>query len=840
MGGRARRLADLGRLFLLAAGEAIAPAAHGVLPVDWNNDFRTDLVLAGAGGLRFYCQGADGTVPDVTSKAGLDQGTLSADYFGVWAADVEMDGDLDLIAAPRTGPVVVLRNNGDGTFKVIKPFAGVEGVRDFVWADFDNDGAPDAAFLDAAGKVRVFANERLGQFRERPLPDGVGKSLALAVAEDPENGVYRLIALGADGVIRGISDREKGKGWDVKELARWPDFATGQEPGSFRLLVADLDNNGGLDLVAAGPAGARVWLSDEKGNLSPHGDALPERVFAAAGLSQPGRLDLLALSEAGQPVRRANRGTKDYHWQVIRPHAPDRRKVDVRPDERVNSFCVGSDVEIRSGLLVQKQPVRAPVVHFGLGGQERTSVARFTWTNGTAQVEFDVPGNDSTSVLQRLFSSCPFLFTWDGGTMQFVTDFMWSTPLGMYINAQANGGFAQTEEWVKIRGDQLVSRDGRYEVRVTADLWEAHFFDRLALIVVDHPADTEVFADERFALVPQKPALHVTAPPRPVARALDDHGNDVTEIVRAADGRYLDTFDGGHFQGVARDHSVEVDLGDDAPAEGPVWLLASGWIRPTDSSLNVAIEQGSHDRPRPLVLEIPDGKGGWKTARDDIGFPAGKNKTILIRLDGLAGNPRVARRLRLRTNMEIYWDALRYTVGLDEGRARQQTLAAETAELRRRGISLITRADASSPELPHYDRLVSRGQYWRDLIGFYTRYGDVRELLEKADDRYVIMNAGDEMALTFRVPEGPPPGWTRDFMWLSDGWTKDGNLNTRFSKTVLPLPSHGLASYDRPPGALEDDPVYRRFPDDWRKYHTRYVTPDVFERGLRAFRRPAP
>src|SRR5205823_1613610 len=117
------------------------------------------------------------------------------------------------------------------------------------------------------------------------------------------------------------------------------------------------------------------------------------------------------------------------------------------------------------------------------------------------------------------------------------------------------------------------------------------------------------------------------------------------------------------------------------------------------SSINVAIEQGDNERPRPLVLEVPDGKGGWKVARDDIGFPSGKNKTILIRLDGLAGNPGVARRFRLRTNMEIYWDALRYAAGLDAGRAKQQRLSPETADLRFRGVSLMTQAGASSPEV---------------------------------------------------------------------------------------------------------------------------------------------
>jgi hypothetical protein len=87
--------------------------------------------------------------------------------------------------------------------------------------------------------------------------------------------------------------------------------------------------------------------------------------------------------------------------------------------------------------------------------------------------------------------------------------------------------------------------------------------------------------------------------------------------------------------------------------------------------------------------------------------------------------------------------------------------------------------------------------------------------------------------MKFRVPDGPPPGWKRDFVWVCDGWVKDGDLNTRFSKTVLPLPAHDLDSYVKPPGRLEDDPVYRRFPQDWQKYHARYVDTEIYDRGLR-------
>ncbi len=74
---------------------------------------------------------------------------------------------------------------------------------------------------------------------------------------------------------------------------------------------------------------------------------------------------------------------------------------------------------------------------------------------------------------------------------------------------------------------------------------------------------------------------------------MDDAGADVTEVVRRLDGRYLDTFGRGAYQGVTRDHYVEVELGDDAPREGPLWLVAHGWIHPTDASINVAISQGS-------------------------------------------------------------------------------------------------------------------------------------------------------------------------------------------------------------------------------------------------------
>ncbi len=354
------------------------------------------------GGLRFYRQEKNGRFTDVTDETGLDPATLTADYFGVWAVDYDLDGDLDLIAAPRSGPVLVLRNTGDGTFKVVKPFAGVTDIRAFVWIDLDNDGAPDAAFLDSAGKLHVFMNEWAGQFHERSLPGGIGNLLALAVGDVTVDGLFNLLTLRDDGVIQRLSAKDKDKSWETATLTRWSDFPTGQKAGTYRLLVADLDNNGGLDLLAAGPADSQFWLSDQDGKFAAQGKQVQERVFAAVDLTKDGRLDLLALTKAGQPVRRVNRGTKNYHWQEFRLSAEDRRHLPLNFYELMNSFAIGAEIEVHSGLLTQKQLIASPVIHFGLGDQSRIAVARFLWTNGDVETAYDLTIDQTLSKQQRI------------------------------------------------------------------------------------------------------------------------------------------------------------------------------------------------------------------------------------------------------------------------------------------------------------------------------------------------------------------------------------------------------------------------------------------------------
>jgi hypothetical protein len=156
------------------------------------------------------------------------------------------------------------------------------------------------------------------------------------------------------------------------------------------------------------------------------------------------------------------------------------------------------------------------------------------------------------------------------------------------------------------------------------------------------------------------------------------------------------------------------------------------------------------------------------------------------------------------------------------------------ADLRFRGFSQTRVARREAPETPIYALMANVTERWRDLVGYYTRFGDVRELLANVDDRYVIMNAGDELRLLFAADGPILPHWKRDFVLIGDGWVKDGDYNTSHSKTVEPLPAHDLPDYQAATiPEIEDDPIYRRHPEDWQRFHTRFVVPGRFLHGLR-------
>jgi hypothetical protein len=271
---------------------------------------------------------------------------------------------------------------------------------------------------------------------------------------------------------------------------------------------------------------------------------------------------------------------------------------------------------------------------------------------------------------------------------------------------------------------------------------------------------------------------------------------------------------------VVETHDLVLDLSDSAGRPG-TFLFLRGWIYPTDASINVALGQQSSIKLAPPSLEVRDAKGRWHTAITDIGFPSGKDKTIVVDLAGKF--PTADHHVRIRTNMQIYWDQAFISRDLANSDVKVTTLAPLSADLHFRGFSRMYRKGGRyGPYWFAYDE-VAKESPWRPIEGSFTRFGDVLPLLTKPDDMYMIMGPGDEATIEFDASSATslPRGWKRDFLLYTDGWIKDSDLNTAFGTTVGPLPFHGVKSYpyDRT-DAYPADAQHQRY---LREYDTRVV-----------------
>jgi hypothetical protein len=269
--------------------------------------------------------------------------------------------------------------------------------------------------------------------------------------------------------------------------------------------------------------------------------------------------------------------------------------------------------------------------------------------------------------------------------------------------------------------------------------------------------------------------------------------------------------------GVAEMHALDLDFGPVARSNRAVLILA-GWVDWADGSTFLSAAQTG----RPLVppsLQVKDAAGNWRTVIEDMGMPSGKTKTVAVDLTGKFLSD--SREVRILTSMCVYWDEIFLGEDASTPESRLTPIAAGSAQLRFRGFSRI-QVDPSrkQPESFDYD-VVSPSSNWNPTPGRYTRYGDVRELTQQADDRPVVMGSGDELQLEYPAAGLPPlpSGWTRDFLLLVDGWAKDADANTAFSQNVEPLPFHGMTSYPYPSGeAFPADETHRLY---LKTYETR-------------------
>ncbi|MFK7819942.1 MAG: FG-GAP-like repeat-containing protein [Planctomycetaceae bacterium] len=811
------------------------------------------------------------------------------------AGVVFTDTDLDVVAYGSSG-VMVLRNDrategdGPGFKRKLSRIAfpddeqeNLAGVRDVAITDIEHDGDLDIVVglknklsfwvNQSTSKEMKFAN---GDASIGSLPDG--ESVTGLEAVDWNRDIANDIVV--------VTDRSVGLMQNVLHSRfRWRDM--GIETGGQSVAVGELNGNAVWDLLIgtekdvavhlASPATeeATTWLTGSRHessanvvelldydndtyqdvlvggkNLSvlrgvPSGKFTSVNIIESpasdvsaidvADIDLDGDADFVAVTDGEVVVYENDGGNKNNWFRLTLRADPNPEQF---PSNRVSMHAVGSVLELKSGARYQAKLVQDQTTLFGLGSRDQADVMRIIFTDGVPQNIVDQPLPEKSLTVfapQYLGGSCPYIYTWNGERFTFYSDCLWAAPLGLQ---QAEGVFAPAREWeyIRIDGNSLKSRDDQYVLKMTEELWEATYLDEVKLIAVDHPVGTEIYSNEKVGPpnVTEFKIHGVKEPKLPIA-ATDQNGRDLLPLLRDKDKQYVRAFDTRIKQGLTNQHFIELDLGD---IENPdnVKLFLVGWVFPTDTNINIGIDQTGEAPPKPPAIMVPDENGEWVEAVPFAGFPGGKTKTIAIDLS----NAFKAKdyRVRVVTSMELYWDAAFFTDGEQSVDTRRSELPLRSAELQFRGFSKrrfhgsVFSTVGFGPEDYDYEDVSTRPT-WLPMDGHFTRYGDVTELLTDRDDMQVVFGAGDEVTLRFDAASADvPDGYVRDFLLYNVGWDKDVKQNTVYGSTVEPLPYQGMKSYTAADTAFPDTQKHREFLRTWQ---TRRQNFRVFRNWVREF-----
>ena len=814
-------------------------AAFSAILIDHNNGACMSLLVGGEDGVRLYrAKGdgngkCDGIFVDDTERAGLKG---SAGEMATAAAffDGDNDGFVDLIVGryanlnspPKTEPftfpndfqgggVRYFRNNGDGSFtdRTSKSgFGDVHGrVRKILFGDFDNDGYTDAVIVrDDAAPLIYFGK---GECRFANRTSDAGRDFTQTVAVDGavtdfnHDGNFDLVLWSTAG-YQVLMNRGGGRFAEMKDL---PSVTPPLGIFAFRGTVADVDGDSFDDLLLPDSDGQWKLIANRAGKLQnaaitwPLTNPAPLGSLRPTWLSAAGKLNLVGVTRAGE-VAAFEKDGPPSNWLEVK-----------MAGFKSNALGIGSIVELKAGNFYNKLIVQGDRVRVYTGDLKRLDVVRVTWPNAVIQNWVHVATNKPMEVREseRLATSCPFLYVWNGTEFEYVTDVLGVGPLG---HLMPSGGYIKPnpEELVRL-GGKLHPRNGRYVFQLTDELREVDYFDQVRLLAVDHPEGEDVYSNEAFSESFGSPTLHVVKERITPVAARDQVGRDVLALVKAADREYAASFRRLGIPGLASEHALELDFGKLVPA-APVVLYLRGWVYWTDSNSHRALVSNRTAQLTPPYLQVRDTAGNWKTVIADMGLPSGTDRTMRVDLTGkfLSGS----RVVRIVTNMCVYWDEAFFTT--QEGSATR-TLQAPllSADLHYRGFSTpVLDPEGVKPEHFEYAKVLAEAP-WNPMIGNYTRYGDVLPLLSGADDHLVVMATGDELTVEFDAAGLPPlkPGWKRTFFLYAHGWAKDGEPNTAFSKTVEPLPFRRMSGYPQAPGEKgPDTPEYREY---LRRYQTR-------------------
>ncbi len=800
----------------------IDPRLHGLgcTAGDYDNDGWTDIAVSRNDGVLLFHNEKNGTFKE---KVGSGDANIGANdlNLGLTFIDYDHDGDLDLLVT-RSGDKAewgdMFRNNGDGTFTNVSEQLGFWGMgssggEGAIGTDYNNDRAVD--ILVPGLGPSILQNPREGKFLlQKPWSADMPAPVRGAAVLDFDHDGWMDTAFTHSGWANGKSvslwRNDKGKKFDPVEFPKveWRNV--------WGIAAIDYDNDGWVDLVAVGETKEGKGEVRLFRNLGADGfkDVTAEVGLDKIQLKEPraiitgdydgnGATDLLITQNHGPAVLLRNEGGNQNHWL--------RLSLKGLAD---NKSAIGTKVEVFAGGNRQKFEIagsngylgqNSTDIVVGLGDSKEADIVRMLWPTGVLQDEIQVAGDRQQNIteIDRRGSSCPTLFVWNGERYELVADMLGAGVVGHWVGP-GQRDVPRPVEYIKIDRNAIREKDGKLSFRFMEPLEEAVYLDQVRVLAVDHPADLEVYPNEYFASNPPYPEFKVVVSKakdaQPPAGAWDEHGHDVLPDLLAH--RYFGDFALTRFQGFAQPHSLVLDLGE-AYRGGPLWLLLHGEVEYFSANSMYAASQAGVQAISPYVEALAgnekDRNGKWVRVINDMGFPAGGPRTMTADLTGKL--PAGTQKIRITTNLQIYWDSILIDRAAQDAGVRQTPVPLVRANLGFHGFPLKIEGTPPGNVQYVYEKVSATGPYTRPM-GTYTRYGDVLPLLTALDDQLVVFGSGDEVRLDFDPSKLPalPQGWVRDYFFAAYGYEKDMDFYAAEGNFVAPLPFLKMGDYPYPPG----------------------------------------
>lgn len=381
-------------------------------------------------------------------------------------------------------------------------------------------------------------------------------------------------------------------------------------------------------------------------------------------------------------------------------------------------------------------------------------------------------------------SSSLLLYSWNGQGYEYIHDVGRSMPRNVV-----------GDDYTQLDGDELIPKEGEYSLKMNAEYNEISYYDEANLMTIDHAPGYSVVTTKIRAHEGELYTFNNT-PSNPLQSCTDKYGNDCLSQLSVDDDQWS-------FKDNSNINYWEMNFGNLSGASKVKFII--------EGAIDYTLEAAQSVK----MVQVKDAGGNWVDAytKSEISSLGGAPRKYVIDMTGKFISDNYDIRLGFdRTRMNY--------VAVDTSADIPYTVNEyhpTSANLHYYGFTSIDKEYFWDHD--YYSVSDKTPELYADQIGFFTKYGEVSQLLQDTDNQYVITHFGDQIDLEFEY-EPVPDGQERSFMfynYVNYKHSKEGIIG----RTVEPLPFKGMSVY--PYSAPESYPMTPENVNYLNTWNTRYI-----------------